>query len=146
MNKPNKTKMNCSRTSSLWSANFAKAPAEIRPGTLCVDYLDGCLTNILYRSRVTDYGSFFDFVFNFVWVGNFYEIDIVSLPDFRGRETGSARNHWLSSDRGGRKICIASGHEPRNEKAAKKLAMAWADLQAEYIKTGVTPDQQINRR
>ena len=124
-------------------------PVRIPPGTLCYDYLDGHLMNIAYRSEVTDHGTYFDFVFNFVEIRpNCWEIDIVRLPDYRGRPTGSATNHWLPSGRApsGRKICVAGGKEPTTERAAKKLAMGWANLQAEYIKSGRTPDDQIYHR
>lgn len=124
-------------------ANKKSAIVELLPGILCVDYLVGSLHNILYRSRVTDYGRYFDFVFNYINLGGYWEIDIVSLPDYRGRSTSASIIHTLPSDRGGKKICVATGHEPRSERDAKKLSMSWADLQAEYIKTGKTPDQQI---
>lgn len=116
---------------------------DLQPGILCVDYLNGSLRNILYRSKVTDYGRYFDFVFNYINVGGYWEIDIARFPDYRGRSTSAYIIHTLPSDRGGRKICVATGHEPRTERDAKKLSMSWADLQAEYIKTGRTPDQQI---
>lgn len=116
---------------------------DLQPGLLCVDYLNGSLRNILYRSKVTDYGRYFDFVFNYINVGGHWEIDIARFPDYRGRSTSAYIIHTLPSDRGGRKICVATGHEPRTERDAKKLSMSWADLQAEYIKTGRTPDQQI---
>ena len=116
---------------------------ELQPGILCVDYLNGSLRNILYRSKVTDYGRYFDFVFNYINLGGYWEIDIARFPDYRGRNTSASIIHTLPSDRGGRKICVATGHEPRTERDAKKLSMSWADLQAEYIKTGRTPDQQI---
>ena len=106
---------------------------------------DGYVNNIIYRSRVTDSGRYFDFKFNYVNLGSYWEIDIVDLPNYRGRSTSAYIIHTLPSDRGGKKICVATGHEPRTEKDAKKLSMSWADLQAEYIKTGVTPDEQIRR-
>lgn len=105
---------------------------------------DGCVRNIHYRSKVTDYGRYFDFVFNYINLGNHWEIDIVQFPDYRGRNTSPYIIHTQPSSRGGRKICLAVGHEPRSERDAKKLSMSWADLQAEYIKTGKTPDQQIS--
>lgn len=118
---------------------------DLQPGILCVDYLYGNLRNILYRSKVTDHGRYFDFVFNYINLGRYWEIDIARLPDYRGKNTSAYIIHTLPSDRGGRKICVATGHEPRSERDAKKLSMSWADLQAEYIKTGVTPDDQIRR-
>ena len=127
------------------SSHPAPGPVEIRPGVLCRQWY-------LYRSKVIDSdGSYFDFRLAYVSVYNpergvnYWEIDIISLPSYRGRNTSAATIHTLPSDRGGRKICVAEGHEPRSEWAAKKLSMAWCDLQAEYIKTGVTPDQQIAR-
>lgn len=114
-------------------------PVEIRPGTLHLDYYQ-------YRSRVIDYnGSYFDFFLRYINCGRYWEIDILQLPNYRGRSTSAGIIHTLPSARGGRKICVAEGHEPRSEYDAKKLSMAWCDLQAEYIKTGVTPDQQIAR-
>lgn len=44
---------------------------DLQPGILCVDYLNGSLRNILYRSKVTDYGRYFDFVFNYINVGGY---------------------------------------------------------------------------
>lgn len=115
---------------------------ELQPGILCVDYLIGnrfCK----YYSRVTDRGQCFEFKFRYIDLGGYWEIDIVELPNYRGRSTSAYIIHTLPSDRGGKKICVATGHEPRTERDAKKLSMSWADLQAEYIKTGRTPDQQI---
>lgn len=124
-------------------ADKKRGAVELQDGVLCTDYLDGTNRNILYRSRVTDYGRHFDFMFNYVNRGRYWEIDIVRLPDYRGRNTSASIIHTLPSDRGGRKICVASGHEPRSERDAKKLSMSWADLQAEYIRSGKTPDTQI---
>lgn len=118
---------------------------ELQPGILCVDYLYGRYKNILYRSKVTDHGRYFDFVFNYINLGRYWEIDIAVLPDYRGKNTSAYIIHTLPSDRGGKKICVATGHEPRTEIDAKKLSMSWADLQAEYIKSGLTPDEQIRR-
>lgn len=142
-----KTKNNSSREHPqnllIGNADMKKGAVELHPGVLCVDYLDGSLRNIHYRSNVTDYGRYFDFVFNYINLGNYWEIDIVRFPDYRGRNTSASIIHTLPSARGGRKICISAGHEPRTERDAKMLSMAWADLQAEYIRTGRTPDQQI---
>lgn len=124
-------------------ADKKKGVVELQDGVLCTDYLDGTLRNILYRSRVIDHGRYFDFMFNYINLGQYWEIDIVRLPDYRGRSTSASIIHTLPSDRGGRKICVASGHEPRSERDAKKLSMSWADLQAEYIRSGKTPDTQI---
>ena len=123
----------------------APGPVEIRPGVLCRQWYQ-------YRSKVLDYDrSFFDFFFSYVRVYNsergvyYWEIDIIQLPNYRGRRTDAYIIHTLPSERGGKKICVAAGHEPRTESDALRLSMSWGDLQAEYIKTGVTPDQQIAR-
>ena len=117
---------------------------ELQPGMLCVDYLIG-IRSCKYYSKVTDHGQCFEFEFKYVDLGRYWEIDIVKLPNYRGRNTSAYIIHTLPSNRGGKKICVATGHEPRTERDAKKLSMSWADLQAEYIKTGVTPDEQIRR-
>ena len=105
-------------------------------------YLKGSLRNIHYRSKVTDCGHHFDFVFNFINLGKHcWEIDIVRLPNYRGRNTSAEIIHTLPSERGGRKIRVEDGIYTEEE--AKRYAMCWADLQAEYIKTGITPNKQI---
>ena len=119
-------------------------PVKLQPGTLHFDYLIGKTRNIHYFSKDTDNGRLFEFVFNYIHLDNYWEIDIVSLPDYRGRSTSAFIIHTLSSSRGGRKICVVAGHEPKTEKDAKKLSMSWADLQSVYIMTGKTPDQQIS--
>ena len=105
------------------------------------DYLNGNLRNIFYRSKVKDSGRYFDFVFNFINLGEGWEIDIVRLPDYRGKNTSAEIIHTLPSERGGRKIRVRN--RMYTEQEVKQYAMCWADLQAEYIKTGKTPDEQI---
>jgi len=105
-------------------------------------YLKGSLKNIHYRSKVTDSDHHFDFVFNFINLGTHcWEIDIVRFPDYRGKNTSAEIIHTLPSERGGWKIRVEDGMYTEEE--AKRYAMCWADLQAEYIKTGITPDEQI---
>ena len=143
MKKSNVFKQKQSQDTVFGNADLKGCAVELQPGILCVDYLNGSLRNILYRSKVTDYGRYFDFVFNYINVGRYWEIDIVRLPNYRGKDTSASIIHTYPSARGGKKICVATGHEPRSERDAKKLSMSWADLQAEYIKTGKTPDTQI---
>lgn len=118
---------------------------SIPDGTLCLDYHMGCLTNLKFCSNHTGpWGRRYIFGFNIVKVGSYYEVDLVLLPDFEGRDTSCYIIHTLPSARGGKKICVNAGREPRTEKAAKDLAMNWSDLIAKYIITGKTPDEQIN--
>lgn len=100
------------------------------------------MKNIHYRSKVTDSGQHFDFVFNFINLGTHcWEIDIVRFPDYRDKNTSAEIIHTLPSERGGWKIRVEDGMYTEEE--AKRYGMCWADLQAEYIKTGITPDEQI---
>lgn len=115
-------------------------PVEIHAGTLYMVYQ--------YRSNVIDHdGSYFDFFFTYVYNTRRgrWEIDIIQLPSYRGRSKALSIVHMIESDRGGYMICVAEDHKLTSLDAAKKLSMGWGDLQAEYIKTGVTPDQQILR-
>jgi len=109
---------------------------EILPsGTLCATYSPGT-----YRTRDgQDY-----YKFRFVESGGKFEIDILSQPSYRGRNESAHISHRLPSDRGGRKICVAQGHEPTSLSDAHNLAMGWAELTNTYIKRGITLDDQIN--
>ena len=126
-----------------------KGPMVIPRGTLCwTNYSHPAWTipnYWQYRTEAADYdGTYFDFFFSYEDCGGYYEIDILAYPDCRGRSESSGTIHWLNSARGGKKICIASGREPRTISAAQELSKAWAEYVAKYIVTGRTPDQQIN--
>ena len=114
-----------------------------RLAPICVNFLEGSLRNILYRSKITDNGRYFDFVFNYINLGEGWEIDIVRLPNYRGKNTSAEIIHATPSERGGWKIRVKN--RMQTEQAAKRYAMYWADMQAEYIKTGKTPDEQIDQ-
>ena len=78
--------------------------------------------------------------------GKYYEIDIHHQPRYGLRNSGAVTTHRLRSSRkASRKICITSGKEPRTLDVAQKFSTQWAELTWEYIKTGVTIDQQFAR-
>ena len=109
---------------------------ELQPGMLCVK---------IYKYDCRVRGQYFEFKFKYINLGRYWEIDIVDLPNYQGRNTSAYIIHTMPSDRGGKKICVATGHEPKSEEAAKNLSISWSHLQAVYIKTGETPDEQIRR-
>lgn len=87
-----------------------------------------------------------DYIFRFHYVncGNYYEIDILEYPDCMGKSENSPSLHWLNSARGGKKICVNSGQEPRTLEQAKSLSESWAVYVARYIWTGMSIDYQIS--
>lgn len=103
-------------------------------GTLCVSY-----TPATYRTR--DGSAFYKF--RYVDIGGKYEIDILSQSLYGSRDSSLHASHRLPSSRGGYKICISVGHEPRTLEKAKKISMEWAELTHTYIRTGRTIDSQV---
>jgi len=85
----------------------------------------------------------FEFVYDIVEVDGHWDMDIVRLPDYGNRSMSAFILHTQPSERGGKKVCVAAGKEPRTEKDAKKFARNWSELQAVYILTGITPDNQL---
>ena len=81
--------------------------------------------------------------FRYVNIGGKFEIDIISQPSYNGRDESSSVSHRLTSDRGGKKICISTGHEPTTLKSAQDLSMEWAELTHVYAKSGKTIDTQV---
>lgn len=75
-----------------------------------------------------------------------FEIDLLSQPSYGHRAEDAHITHRLPSARGGRKICISAGHEPRTIELAKQISVEWADLTHEYIRTGRTIDAQVASR
>ncbi len=118
--------------------------AEIPHGTLHIDYHMGILRGLRYCSVNTG-PNYKKYIFgaNIVKVEDYYEIDLTSFPSYEGRDMAAYIIHTLPSDRGGKKICVSTGKEPRDEKSAKDLFMNWCDLNAVYIITGKTPNEQI---
>ncbi len=125
-------------------------PMVIPPGALCwTNYNHPGWRSGDSRMEYDCYdrsGFKYHFVFDYVNCGGYYEVDILEYPDCRGRSESSGTIHWLNSARGGKKICIASGKEPRSLSAAHTLSESWALYVARYILTGLTIDQQINQQ
>ncbi|PKP35430.1 MAG: hypothetical protein CVU00_02420 [Bacteroidetes bacterium HGW-Bacteroidetes-17] len=121
---------------------------EIQPGTLHggEECIGGTLCAPYYPAtyRTKDGTAFYKF--NYVEVGNHFEVDILNQPSYGSRCSDMSVAHWLSSARGGKKICISAGKEPTDIESAKKISIEWAELTHEYIKTGKTIDQQVSKR
>lgn len=119
---------------------------EIKPGTLHSSELtNGDANGVSYSPatyRVKD-GSNTYYEFEYVWVGSFFEIDIKSQPSYKHRSSSDVKVHRIDSHRGGKQICIGSGHEPTTIDKAKKISMEWAELTHMYIKTGKSIDAQV---
>ena len=119
---------------------------EIKPGTLCgsnesliVGTLCANYSPATYRTR--DGNALYKF--QYVDIGGKFEIDITSQPLYGSRDSSLHATHRLSSSRGGYKICISAGHEPRTLEMARKISMEWAELTHTYINTGRTIDTQV---
>jgi len=108
---------------------------EIRPGVLHVK-------NYAPATYRTKDGSGV-FKFRFVDLGGKYEIDIESQPSYGSRNSSSTASHRLPSARGGQKICIAVGKEPKTIESAKKICMEWAELTKTYCDTGKSINSQV---
>ncbi len=108
---------------------------EIKPGTLH----SSNYSPATYRTK--DGSGIYKF--RFVKVGSKFEIDITSQPSYAGRDEGANTAHRLPSSRGGKKICISTGKEPKDIGAAKSICMEWAELTQTYIKTGKSIDKQV---
>ncbi len=119
---------------------------EVKPGTLHggEEIKPGTLHNTGYSPatyRTKD--GMAHYKFRYVDIGGKFEIDILSQPSYEGRDESSSVSHRLSSDRGGKKICLSVGKEPTDLETAKKICMEWAELTHTYIKTGKSIDKQV---
>lgn len=119
---------------------------EIRPGTLHggEEIKPGTLHSSGYAPatyRTKDGSGIYKF--RFVNIGGKFEIDILSQPSYAGRSDGTITSHRLPSARGGKKICLTTGKEPKDITAAKNICMEWAELTQTYIKTGNSIDKQV---
>lgn len=110
---------------------------QLVAGTLCAGY-----SPATYRTK-NGKGLY---TFRFVNIGGKFEIDILSQPSYAGKASSSLTTHRLSSSRGGHKICISSGKEPKDIETTKKISVEWAELTQTYIETGKTLDTQINSK
>lgn len=86
----------------------------------------------IYRSEDGDH--FFEF--NFVWLGQYFEIDIQSMPALGNRSADLHITHRLPSARGGHKICFGDPKVVPDSEAARKWAKIWSECIVTYIKTG----------
>lgn len=119
---------------------------EIRPGTLHggAEIRPGTLHSTSYGPatyRTKDGKEMFKF--RFVDIGGKFEIDILSQPSYGSRDSGSIASHRLPSARGGNKICISTGKEPKTLESARNICMEWSELTHIYIKTGKSIDAQV---
>ena len=76
------------------------------------------------------------FVFRFVAVGSYFEVDTVSTPPYGERNEGAHETHRLSSDRGGKRICFGDPSAINTLQIAYEFAAAWAENTWKYINTG----------
>ena len=76
------------------------------------------------------------FVFRFVAVSSYFEVDIVSMPSYGRRNEGAHETHRLSSDRGGKRICFGDASAISTLQIAYDFAQAWAENTWKYINTG----------
>jgi|GEM_PF-941848 len=81
--------------------------------------------------------------YHFVEKGGKFDIDIISQPSYEGRNDSSVASHRLLSPRGGKKICFASGKEPKDIKTARAVCVEFSELTQNYIKTGKSIDSQV---
>lgn len=97
----------------------------------------------IFTYRTEDGETYFKFSFHLVEPFG-YQIDIHKQPDYNGRNATSLHTHWIFSPRDAdRMVCVKQEFYPKTLEAAKNLAMAWAELTWEYIKTNVSIDMQI---
>jgi hypothetical protein len=109
---------------------------EIKPGVLHVSNF----APASYRTK--DSSGLYKF--RFVDLGGKFEIDILFQPSYGTRNDGGNATHRLPSSRGGKKICISVGKEPKTIESAKKICVEWAELTQTYIKTGKSIDAQVS--
>ena len=96
----------------------------------------------IFTYRTRDGKAYFKFSYHRVQYG--FEIDIHSHPSYRTRSTDMETIHRLASSREAPyKICVYASHRPKTLQEAKNLSIAYAEYTWEYIKTGVTIDEQI---
>ena len=100
----------------------------------------------IYNYRTKDGRAYFSF--SYVWMsGGYYQINIHKQPSYNGRPSSEGVAHWLSTSSNGanKKICFHANKEPKTLDIAQKFSKHWAELTWEYIRTGVTIDEQFRR-
>lgn len=72
-----------------------------------------------------------------------WEIDIIAQPTYGTHDTALCTTYRLPSARGGFRINIVHGHEPRDVKDAKAISAEWSESTHAYILTGRTITDQV---
>ena len=100
----------------------------------------------VYQYKTKDGRAVFAFSYEYQPEG-YYDIAIHHLPSYQGRDDGSNIAHWLSCYESpiNKRICFFEGKEPTTLEKAKNISVQWAELTWNYIRTGVTIDEQIIR-
>lgn len=84
----------------------------------------------VYRTTT---GHIFEFAFYMVR-DSYYEIDILSMPDYGSRQTGQHETHRLESNHGNdTRICFGDNANVTTLEDAKKWAGIWAEQSMDYI-------------
>lgn len=101
----------------------------------------------VYQYKTKDGRAVFVFSYEYQPEG-YYVIAIHHLPSYQGRDERASVAHWLDEcDESplDKKICFHEGKEPTTLEKAKNISVQWAELTWNYIRTGVTIDEQIIR-
>ena len=77
------------------------------------------------------------FIFHFVQVSTYFEVDIVKMPCYGTRNEGAHETHRLGSRNGGKKICFGDESAINTLEIAREFAASWAENTWQYILTGV---------
>jgi hypothetical protein len=88
-----------------------------------------------YRSQN---GKYF-FKFRFYPMGDYYDVDIMVMPDYNGRINDLHTTHRLRSERSDceHKICFGNPRIISDLNIAKKWAAQWSELTSKYIEYGI---------
>ena len=108
----------------------------------------GAIKGYKYTYRTKDGQSYFKFVY--WWNGEYFDFEIIDQPSYGSRDNDINITHRLPLLRNGyrMKICINENKKRlfNNLDSAHSLVKGWSELTWTYIKTGVTLDEQIERR
>ena len=97
---------------------------------------------VIHTYRTKDDTATYKFSYHQIPEG--WEIDIHEQPPYLGKADDMDSAHRLLSSRDTEyKICITSGCEPVTLQYAQHVSIQWAEHTHEYIKTGVSIDDQI---
>lgn len=109
------------------------------------------ISGILHSSQIYQYKTRDGkavFAFSYEYEIGYYDIAIHSHPHYNGRDDSASVAHWLPCDESpiNRKVCFHTGKEPKTLEKAKKISMEYAELTWQYIKTGISLDDQLIQR